>query len=336
MERVSMNTGHLLVKTARDYEKKEEWREAADAYNQAVGTVVHYLDLFLILILFVSCPNKKKACFQLIKNNSVNEESALDHIIHNSKKKAVMMENRSQGRIDVVEEEISTSQPSMEGSYALLSVEEDESERFNKFWGVVEPMMNRLSDTMEQSKEVTTHHRNTVDDKEQQRIKREMSSILESYFVFPQKKYEETLIYLPDAEDTFPDQSILSASTEKSLDTYKKQNDELKHNVQTLTAQIQELEKSNIAQFKNNVHREAQRILQTQEATMMTRSAIAPGTPRNTRNTASPTELITRIKELEIENRSLRSQNKKQENLMNKYIERWESLKESAKKRQPI
>jgi predicted nuclease with TOPRIM domain len=42
---------------------------------------------------------------------------------------------------------------------------------------------------------------------------------------------------------------------------------------------------------------------------------------------------VNRIKELEEDNRNLRSQNRKQEALMNKYRERWEKLKEGATKR---
>lgn len=45
--------------------------------------------------------------------------------------------------------------------------------------------------------------------------------------------------------------------------------------------------------------------------------------------------LVNRIKDLEEANRTLRSQNRKQDALMNKYRERWEKLKEGAKKRQP-
>lgn len=43
--------------------------------------------------------------------------------------------------------------------------------------------------------------------------------------------------------------------------------------------------------------------------------------------------IVNRIKELEDANRNLRSQNRKQDALMNKYRERWEKLKEGAKKR---
>lgn len=43
--------------------------------------------------------------------------------------------------------------------------------------------------------------------------------------------------------------------------------------------------------------------------------------------------LVNRIKVLEEENRNLRSQNRKQAALMTRYKERWERLKEGAKRR---
>lgn len=44
-------------------------------------------------------------------------------------------------------------------------------------------------------------------------------------------------------------------------------------------------------------------------------------------------DLISKLKELEAENKQLKSQNEKQSVLVNKYRERWEMLKENAKKR---
>jgi hypothetical protein len=43
--------------------------------------------------------------------------------------------------------------------------------------------------------------------------------------------------------------------------------------------------------------------------------------------------IVSRIKELEEEKKQLRSQNFKQKVLMNNYKERWEMLKDNAKKR---
>lgn len=64
------------------------------------------------------------------------------------------------------------------------------------------------------------------------------------------------------------------------------ENENLKAQIQQLTNQIQNLEKktqdstllkSNIAQFKNDVHKQALRIIQTQESTIMTGSATTTG-----------------------------------------------------------
>lgn len=44
-------------------------------------------------------------------------------------------------------------------------------------------------------------------------------------------------------------------------------------------------------------------------------------------------DLISKLKELEAENKQLKFQHEKQSVLVNKYRERWEMLKENAKKR---
>ncbi|CAO3650730.1 unnamed protein product [Mucor hiemalis] len=184
----------------------------------------------------------------------------------------------------------------------------------------------------------------TVGEEELSRIEREMSSISESFFV--------------------PNKPV--AEVESSRD-YEKENDELRVQIQQLTDRIQILEKksvdstvlkSSIIQFKNDVHKQALKILQTQESTMMTRSATATGMSlsKNIRTAGTSTaeigraifffidiydvfiietntHIVNRVKDLEDANRNLRSQNRKQDALMIKYRERWEKLKEGAKKR---
>ncbi|CAO3650722.1 unnamed protein product [Mucor hiemalis] len=246
----------------------------------------------------------------------------------------------------------------MNESYTMLSTEEEEDaeDPFNKFWGVVEPMMDRLSNPvaftsaplhekdepiLDKPRKVYTE---TVGEEELSRIEREMSSISESFFV--------------------PNKPV--AEVESSRD-YEKENDELRVQIQQLTDRIQILEKksvdstvlkSSIIQFKNDVHKQALKILQTQESTMMTRSATATGMSlsKNIRTAGTSTaeigraifffidiydvfiietntHIVNRVKDLEDANRNLRSQNRKQDALMIKYRERWEKLKEGAKKR---
>lgn len=81
------------------------------------------------------------------------------------------------------------------------------------------------------------------------------------------------------------------------------ENENLKVQLQQLTSQIQNLEKktqdstllkSHIAQFKNDVHKQALRIIQTQESTIMTRSATTTGSvlPKNIRTIGTSTAEI--------------------------------------------
>lgn len=101
------------------------------------------------------------------------------------------------------------------------------------------------------------------------------------------------------------------------------------------------------------MHNQAKRLRQTHEENMMSRSAIVP-TSKNMKILGSSTVdmgkiyidfflqviltfilKVNRVRELEEENRDIRLQNKKQEASIKKYRERWEKLKEGAKKRQP-
>lgn len=107
--------------------------------------------------------------------------------------------------------------------------------------------------------------------------------------------------------------------------------------------------KSSVLQFRNDVHKQAKRIMQSHHESSMRSSAAAllgPGGAGSVMasSTRYPTlasgsggagghDLASRLKELEAENKQLRAQNEKQNVLVNRYRERWEMLKENAKKR---
>ena len=109
-------------------------------------------------------------------------------------------------------------------------------------------------------------------------------------------------------------------------------------------------------QFRSDVKKQAKRIMQSQDYSAMRASSSAAlmTTSSHTHNGyIRPSGdlgsgwfglafnhgywcslfVVSRIRELEEENRQLKLQNEKQQALMNKYRERWEKLKESAKKR---
>lgn len=109
--------------------------------------------------------------------------------------------------------------------------------------------------------------------------------------------------------------------------------------------------KSSVLQFRNDVHKQAKRIMQSHHESSMRSSAAAllgpggggsGGTNSIMGNSirypalaggSGGHDLASRLKELEAENKQLRAQNEKQNLLVNRYRERWEMLKENAKKR---
>lgn len=119
--------------------------------------------------------------------------------------------------------------------------------------------------------------------------------------------------------------------------------------------------KSSVLQFRDDVHKQAKRIMQSHhESSMRSSSSLIGGGPamlhgsrysplaaggngadlgmycwrRKENETNSLTKIIaSRLRDLEEENKQLRLQNEKQNVLVNRYKERWEMLKSNAKKR---
>ncbi|KAI9483254.1 MAG: hypothetical protein EXX96DRAFT_557462 [Benjaminiella poitrasii] len=332
MARSATKLGLELAKIAKKYEGKEEWQKAIEIHTRALNAYEQALhdekdesarnDLETLIKTHVSKINDIR-----IRMNQQNpfDMKKLEQEINAIQKGELLSQQHQQQAI-------------VGDSYAIVPTEEEDVEDpFNKFWGVVEPMVDKLSNsiTISSNYEPLTRHSQqqqqqqlkrlinydtTDNDEETKRIQQEMSSITESFF---------------------------TQSTQAADQSSREENEALKAEIKSLTAKIRELEKksidstvlkSNIIQFKNDIHKEALRILHTQENAIMTRSAVAVNSSassysKNFRHTTA--EKVNRVKELESANRTLRAQNRKQEALMNKYRERWEKLKEGAKKRQP-
>ncbi|CAO3612602.1 unnamed protein product [Mucor fragilis] len=228
----------------------------------------------------------------------------------------------------------------------LIEDEEDEDDvdPFNRFWGVVEPMVNKLSQTSSppptSPRQPPAMSDTAFDQAETNRIQHEMSFIDESFFTCQRKSHEDLKNYTQS--DQNPVKTMLDPD-----DNPEEENRVLKAQIADVKNEIQSLQqrsvdstvlKSSIIQFKKDVHKQALRVLQTQESAMMTRSAMTTESLpyKNVRHVGTSTaEIMNRIRDLEEANKVLRSQNRKQDALMNKYRERWEKLKEGAKKRQP-
>ncbi|ORZ16475.1 hypothetical protein BCR42DRAFT_36585 [Absidia repens] len=270
------------------------------------------------------------------------------------------------GRIDKKKVNESSHNGSIGESYALLSTDnydadDDASDPFNKFLRVVETLVDQLSNPVafasaplneddvptpyQQKLLVADGPNSPPPDSDNDNIM-DASAMMESFFFVPDNQGDTTL----SSSNTFKDQD---------METLQMQNEQLRRRVEQLSRQVQSLEKtaeernmlkSSILQFRNDVQRQAKRIMQTHESTSMRSSSVAllgnsginasathnsyprhPGMNQTTNG--STAELVTRLKDTEDENKRLKDQLDKQQVLMNKYRERWEKLKESAKKR---
>jgi galactose-1-phosphate uridylyltransferase len=104
---------------------------------------------------------------------------------------------------------------------------------FNKFWGVVEPMVDKLSNSVvltsaNDNESSPVYYDTTNNQQETDRIQREMTSISESFFMAPSSK-KESLVVVEDTQHKSP----------------KEENEELKAQLSSLKNQINELEKVN-------------------------------------------------------------------------------------------
>ncbi|CAO0800523.1 unnamed protein product [Mucor circinelloides] len=222
--------------------------------------------------------------------------------------------------------------------------DEDDADPFNRFWGVVEPMVNKLSQTSSPPPsspwQQPAMSDTAFDEAETNRIQHEMSFIDESFFTCPKKSQQGQDNYTQPDQQPVNSMLDLDDDPEEENRALKAQIADIKHEIQSLQQRSVDstVLKSSIIQFKKDVHKQALRVLQTQESAMMTGSAMTAGSfqSKNIRHVGTSTaEMMNRIRDLEEANKVLRSQNRKQDALMNKYKERWEKLKEGAKKRQP-
>ncbi|KAI8330465.1 hypothetical protein BC941DRAFT_169825 [Chlamydoabsidia padenii] len=329
-----VNAGHSYANTAEGYEDREAWHEAIEAHQKAAEQFKKALD-------YTQDPEAGKSLRLLVANHTRrakdlerkvakseqeqrrHEELAtcrangqndikMDELLH------ALASTGIQGRTDKNKGYDSLHHGTIGESYALLSTDNDEeedddaSDPFNKFLQVVETLVDQLSNPVAfasapLNEDDTPYHQKLLSD--------DSDAMMESFFLIP----------------------------DRSLDL-QAENEQLKHRVEHLSRRVQSLEKaaeessmlkSSILQFKHDVQRQAKRIMQTQDP-MRSSSAALLGSINVThpsRHPSSTAELVTRLKETEDENRRLKDQIDKQQVLMTKYRERWEKLKESAKKR---
>ncbi|OAD01974.1 hypothetical protein MUCCIDRAFT_82354 [Mucor lusitanicus CBS 277.49] len=316
------------LKSAGKYEDKQDWHNALEAHKKAAA---HYERALSNEHDAVTLTSMKSSHEEKMKAISSKLNQSPENVFDMKKLEQELFAIQKGGAVG----DPSVSEPPLEDDD-----DEDDGDPFNRFWGVVEPMVNKLSQAPSPGQPAAMSD-TVFDEAEINRIQHEMSFIDDSFFTCPTQSHQDQTTY------TQSDQNPVIKAMPDPNDNPEEENRALKAQIADIKSEIQSLQqksvdstvlKSSIIQFKKDVHKQALRVLQTQESAMMTRSAMTTGSApsRNVRHVGTSTaEIMNRIRELEEANKVLRSQNRKQDALMNKYRERWEKLKEGAKKRQP-
>ncbi|CAI2173096.1 1577_t:CDS:10 [Funneliformis geosporum] len=251
----------------------------------------------------------------------------------------------------------SSSSEKIEESYMMLkgnneSTDDDEADPFNKFWDIVEGLVQKISNpvafatvplngaysrasldqnTIQPSLPIryNTVNENIVDDSKVEELS---AAMMESFYIIPKDQRPNSRTGKPPqtSSSSSPSTPIPSESKDstKTLEEYSIENKQLKTIIDKLSKRMLSYEKaaeennmlkSSILQFKNDVQKQAKRI------------KVKQTSPES--STVGNAHLQKRIKELEEENRVLKSERDKQNELIVKYKDRWEKLKESAKKK---
>ncbi|KAF1806329.1 hypothetical protein V8B55DRAFT_1455834 [Mucor lusitanicus] len=331
MSRAVINSGQVLADIAGKYEDKQDWHNALEAHKKAAAHYERALSNEHDAVTRQTLTSMKSSHEEKMKAISSKLNQSPENVFDMKKLEQELFAIQKGGAVG----DPSVSEPPLEDDD-----DEDDGDPFNRFWGVVEPMVNKLSQAPSPGQPAAMSD-TVFDEAEINRIQHEMSFIDDSFFTCPTQSHQDQTTY------TQSDQNPVIKAMPDPNDNPEEENRALKAQIADIKSEIQSLQqksvdstvlKSSIIQFKKDVHKQALRVLQTQESAMMTRSAMTTGSApsRNVRHVGTSTaEIMNRIRELEEANKVLRSQNRKQDALMNKYRERWEKLKEGAKKRQP-
>ncbi|KAG0273852.1 hypothetical protein BGZ95_010334 [Linnemannia exigua] len=128
----------------------------------------------------------------------------------------------------------------------------------------------------------------------------------------------------------------------KTMEEYAIENQQLKMTLDKLSKRNLKLEKQlegvmQMSVWTKDVQRSAMQLFKSQDILRPVKQSIqdlsAATTPTNAYDQMNPTTMQARLKELEEELQQLKLENAKQNHLMKKYKQRWEDLKEAAKRR---
>ncbi|KAI8329687.1 hypothetical protein BD560DRAFT_416622 [Blakeslea trispora] len=345
-----VNTGHAFANMAEDYEDREDWLKAAEAHSNAAAQFE--------IALQDTTDVEATRTLRLLSSNHTRKANELNRKVQRINMTAQKQSKQSKksgssliSKLSGVEDNGSmphaiTASTMGNGrriteigeSYAILSNDEQEDDPFNKFLEAVDGLVDQLFNPAiaftsapldENDNPISSIDISRTQEDEKHMPKMDMT---DSYYLVPTPRH-------------FIDQERLEEDTDD-----REENEKLKAHILQLTKRLKSLEisaeennmlKSSVLQFRKDVHRQAKKIMQSYHESAMRASATtllhhnigSRYLPLQTTSHGPNSELVLRLKELEDENKQLRIQNEKQNALMNRYKERWEMLKENAKKR---
>ncbi|GAA5806242.1 hypothetical protein HPULCUR_011773 [Helicostylum pulchrum] len=251
-------------------------------------------------------------------------------------------------------------------SYALLSNEDHDDDPFNKFLEAVEGLVQQLFNPAVAFTSAPLNENDIpvpilTTPTEEKMLEEETpnnldgTGMMDSYYLVPSPDGSDDVENFRNLVNKTESISIKNKQ-EKSLrqqqqEDIKLENEKLRAQVAQLNRRVKSLQmtaeegnmlKSSVLQFRNDVHIQAKRIMQSHHESSMRSSAAAllgPGSTTISSSIRHPTlagsghDLASRLRELEAENIKLRTDHENQKVSINKYCERWEMLKENAKKR---
>ncbi|CAG8513570.1 15115_t:CDS:10 [Acaulospora colombiana] len=373
MEDTPVNAAHAFANAAEEFEEKEQWGKAMEAHFRAAEQFLLAMNYTLDPEEHPSTSSHHKKSPAQSKSNAAvpspksntsmrTQQHLQGSSSHPNSQHAVGMHtsSNSNGRMtpDLLRSGVSSTSARLASdvkgtrqtqtwSDSLTSVApgvsldesavtektidesymDDDMDPFNKFWEIVESLVSKVSNpvafataplngtdprTLLDPGTIHTFGNNT--DVENGRIPHPESL----------KGYYRTNKNVPT----------------KTLEEYAMENQQLKSTLDIMSKRMQAHEKaaeensmlrSSILQFKNDFQKQAKRIKASQE--MLRSMSIMKQTSPESSTVGNVQLLQRRVKELEEELRIVKIDNQKQKDLMTKYRERWEKLKESAKKR---
>lgn len=245
-------------------------------------------------------------------------------------------------------------------SYAVLSNDDDNDDTFNKFLetvdillqGLINPAVAFTTTPLNKDDVPVQNDVQISDDEPSVQTSNNSNNMMESFYMvhIPKEYGGSRSIVFPTIKKVNSSRN----TKERTKEFYLHENEKLKKQITLLVKRAKALEhsaeegntlKNSILQFRNNVHQQAKRIMQSHNEYSMRASATLHNTIANSATVNPPrypvmlgtgnngNELVNRLKELEEENRQLKIQNEKQKMIVNKYKEKWDMLKENAKKR---